>query len=584
MAVAPTNTLKPQLLVLKVGDFVFEEGDEAVFAYVLIEGAIEIVQTIKGEQQVLGKVEKGTVFGEMAIIDGFPRSASARAATECKVQEVGHKEFINYISKKPDAAFTIMTRLSGFVRSADKQASKNLLFASNDGNNEEENDQKNDQTDKVAVHNFEDTESIYSKPPSKPVIITAVSLLLFTLCMVIWSSFSFVDKTVATRGKFTNTAPNIEIQSTGSSFIEELNLDRGQHVKKGETIAKLDGTVVNANLKIVKDKINAVKNKILRLEIQKQSILNETLKKDSFGQLDKINADILNNHFDEYMIKMKTFSSDLLRIDKEIDSMSKDQKLLRDQLQIKIKIEEGKKNLFEKNVGSLIDTLNSTDQRISMSRQLQSIVSNIEKQKMQKITIADQIKSFVTEKLAGIAEELSSLNDQLLQQNEELIKNELEKSNLHIKSPVEGIVLNLPTVTVGSLLNKGESIVTLVRTGLPLVLEIDIDPKDASDVFTGDPVSIKVDALPFQQFGDIEGTLVYVSDDTVEESLQGESGAFYRGRVDVEDSEILGLPEDFDLTPGMLASADLKVGKRRLITYFTNPILRSLSSAMREPD
>ena len=95
-----------------------------------------------------------------------------------------------------------MTRLSGFVRSADKQASKNLLFASNAGNSEEENDHNNDQTDKVAVHNFEDTESIYSKPPSKPVIITAVSLLLFTLCMVIWSSFSFVDKTVSARGKF----------------------------------------------------------------------------------------------------------------------------------------------------------------------------------------------------------------------------------------------------------------------------------------------------------------------------------------------------------------------------------------------
>ena len=217
MAVAPTNTLKPQLLVLKEGDFVFEEGDEAIFAYVLTEGEIEILQTVKGEPHVLGKVEKGTVFGEMAIIDGFPRSASARAATECKVQEVGHKEFIEYISKKPDAAFTIMTRLSGFVRSADKQASKNLLFSSNAENNEEENDHYNDKTDKIAVHNFEDTESIYSKPPSKPVIITAVSLLLFTLCMVIWSSFSFVDKTVSTRGKFTNTAPNICLLYTSPS-------------------------------------------------------------------------------------------------------------------------------------------------------------------------------------------------------------------------------------------------------------------------------------------------------------------------------------------------------------------------------
>ena len=43
MAVAPTNTLRPQLLVLKEGDFVFEEGDEALFAYVLIEGTIETV-------------------------------------------------------------------------------------------------------------------------------------------------------------------------------------------------------------------------------------------------------------------------------------------------------------------------------------------------------------------------------------------------------------------------------------------------------------------------------------------------------------------------------------------------------------
>ena len=583
MAVA-TNTLKPQLLVLKKGDIVFEEGDEAIFAYVLTEGVIEIVQTTKGEQQVLGKVEKGTVFGEMAIIDGFPRSASARAAADCKVQEVGHKEFLNYISKKPDAAFSIMTRLSGFVRSADKQTSKSLLFASKTETNEEENDQKNDQTDIVAVHNFEDTESIYSRPPSKPVIITAASLLIFTLCMVLWSSFSFVDKTVSARGKFTNTAPNIEIQSTGSSIIEELNLERGQFINKGETVAILDGTVVNANLKITRDKIYAVKNKILRLELQKKSILNKSLNKDSSGQLDLINEEILNKHFDEFMIKMKTFSSDLLRLETEIVSMSADKELIRDQLDIKIKIEEGKKKLFEKNVGSLMDTLSSTDQRISVKRQLLSTTGSIEKLKSQKTSIVDQRSSYLTGELVGIAQELSSFNDQLLQLNEELIKNELERSNLFVKSPVDGVVLNLPTVTVGSLINKGDPIVTLVRSGLPLVLEIDVDPKDASDLYNGNPVSVKIDALPFQQFGDLAGTLIYISDDTVEESLQGESGAYYRGRVNVEDSEIMGLPEEFDLTPGMLATADLKVGKRRLITYFTNPILKSLSSAMREPD
>ena len=581
--VVATNPLKPQLLVLTKGDFVFEEGDDAIFAYVLTEGVIEIVQTTKGEQHVLGKIEKNTIFGEMAIIDGFPRSASARAAADCKVQEVGHKEFINYLAKKPDAAFSIMTRLSGFVRSADKQASKSLLLR-NTVVNEEEKDQKNEHTDIAAVHNFEDTESIYSRPPSKPVIVTAASLLIFTLFIVLWSSFSFVDKTVSARGKFTNTAPNIEIQSTGSSIIEELNLERGQFIKKGETVAILDGTVVNANLKITRDKIYAVKNKILRLELQKKSILNKSLNKDMSGQLDLINEEILNKNFDEFMIKMKTFSSDLLRLDSEIKSMTADKELIRDQLDIKIKIEKGKKKLFEKNVGSLMDTLSSADQRISVSRQLLTTTGSIEKLKADKTSSVDQRSSYLTGELVEIAQERSSFNDQLLQLNEELIKNELEKSNLFVKSPVDGVVLNLPTVTIGSLINKGEAIVTLVRSGLPLVLEIDVDPKDASDLYNGNPVSVKIDALPFQQFGDLAGTLIYLSDDTVEESLQGDSGAYYRGRVHVKDAEIMGLPEDFDLTPGMLASADLKVGKRRLITYFTNPILKSLSSAMREPD
>ncbi len=584
MAVAPTNTLKPQLLKLSKGDYVFEEGDEAVFAYVLTEGEIEIVQTTKGEEHILGKIPKGTVFGEMAIIDGFPRSASARASIDCKVQEVGHKEFLNYISKKPDAAFNIMTRLSGFVRSADKQASKSNLLRKSDFKDQEEEEENNEKTDIIAVHDFEDTESIYARPPSKPVVMTAIGLLVFTFLIVLWSSFSFVDKTVSARGKFTNTAPNIEIQSTGSSFIKELNLERGQFIKKGETVATLDGTVVNANLKITKDKINTIKNKILRLELQKKSIIGKSLNKDSSGKLDSMNNEILKRQFDSFMIQMNTFASDIVKLDKEIVSMSKDKKLMSEQLDIKIKIEERKKTLFEKNIASLLDKLGATDQRISASRQLLTTGASIEKLESQKKSTIEQRKSFLTGELVSITEELSSFYDQLLQLNEELIKNKLEKSNLDVKSPVDGVVLNLPTVTVGSLINKGEPIVTLVRAGLPLVLEIDVDPKDASDLYMGNPVSVKIDALPFQQFGDVQGTLTYLSDDTVQESLQGESGAFYRGRVNVEDSALVGLPEEFDLTPGMLASADLKVGKRRLITYFTNPILKSLSSAMREPD
>ncbi len=57
-----------------------------------------------------------------------------------------------------------------------------------------------------------------------------------------------------------------------------------------------------------------------------------------------------------------------------------------------------------------------------------------------------------------------------------------------------------------------------------------------------------------------------------------------RGQVDIPSVQIASLPPDFHLTPGMLASADMKVGEKRIITYVTNPILKGFSSAFSEPD
>jgi len=97
-------------------------------------------------------------------------------------------------------------------------------------------------------------------------------------------------------------------------------------------------------------------------------------------------------------------------------------------------------------------------------------------------------------------------------------------------------------------------------------------------------VSVKLDALPFQQYGDLKGKLTYVSDDAYTEDLSGAKGSFFRGRVAIAGEELKGLPETFSLTSGMGASADLKVGERRIITYLTHPILKGLTSAFKEPD
>ena len=84
----------------------------------------------------------------------------------------------------------------------------------------------------------------------------------------------------------------------------------------------------------------------MRLELQKKSILSKSLNRDSSGELDSMNNEILKRQFDSFMIQMNTFSSDIIKLDIEVASMSKDKKLMSEQLDIKIKIEERKKNLL----------------------------------------------------------------------------------------------------------------------------------------------------------------------------------------------------------------------------------------------
>ena len=77
------------LRTLAAGDVLFEEGDVGSVAYVVESGVIEICRFTGEEYVTLVELEKGALFGEMALIDNQPRSAMARDNGEAVVKEIG---------------------------------------------------------------------------------------------------------------------------------------------------------------------------------------------------------------------------------------------------------------------------------------------------------------------------------------------------------------------------------------------------------------------------------------------------------------------------------------------------------------
>ena len=88
---------KDEILNLLPGDYIFREGEFGQTAFMIDSGTVELVKFTGDKQTVLAELEKGALFGEMAIIDGSARSASARAKTDCVLKVVSEDQLKKHL-------------------------------------------------------------------------------------------------------------------------------------------------------------------------------------------------------------------------------------------------------------------------------------------------------------------------------------------------------------------------------------------------------------------------------------------------------------------------------------------------------
>ena len=108
----------PVLRTLAAGDILFYEGDGGDSAYVVESGVIAIRHFKDEEYITLAELKEGALFGEIALIDKRPRSATAMATSDTVVREINKENFLEYLKSSPDVGFEIMQRLAGYARNA----------------------------------------------------------------------------------------------------------------------------------------------------------------------------------------------------------------------------------------------------------------------------------------------------------------------------------------------------------------------------------------------------------------------------------------------------------------------------------
>jgi CRP/FNR family transcriptional regulator, cyclic AMP receptor protein len=113
---------------VKRGSTICAKGDPGTSLFAICRGAVKItVPSIDGHDAVFNLLGKGDIFGEIALLDGRPRTADAIAITDCELFVIERRDFLPLVREEPDIALKLIEILCAKLRQTTEQA-ENLMF------------------------------------------------------------------------------------------------------------------------------------------------------------------------------------------------------------------------------------------------------------------------------------------------------------------------------------------------------------------------------------------------------------------------------------------------------------------------
>lgn len=162
---------------------------------------------------------------------------------------------------------------------------------------------------------------------------------------------------------------------------------------------------------------------------------------------------------------------------------------------------------------------------------------------------------------------------------EDLTKADQRQSLQRILSPVDGVVQQLQVYTIGGVVEPAQPLMQIVPEGAAVEIEARIQNKDIGFVHDGQHAVIKMEAFPFTRYGTLDGNVTEVSDDAIEDEKQG---LLFTARIAVPNAKLQVDDKLLPLSPGMMASVEIKTGTRTMMEYVLSPVMKATDEAGRE--
>lgn len=434
-----------------------------------------------------------------------------------------------------------------------------------------------------------DAEEIEHRPLPWLAKTTLYLLAGFIFAFILWATFSHIDRVVVAQGEVVTRSPTMVVQPLSTSVIRSINVKLGQVVKSGEILATFDPTFASADLARLKASLGTLSARIIRLEAELEG--GDVLPSFGEGVAQQTQSKLFMEQMNHYQARLNYYQQEKNRIIASIDANNNDKKILTQRLESAKEIEQMRESLMSKGTGSKLHLLESRDQRLAIENALQTAIDKGYELQHELSSADARYDVFVRDWRETKLEELASARKEYDETAEQLAKAKRLNELVELRAPADAVVLEVADRSIGSVMREAEPLITLVPLDAPLQSSIRVSAKDIGFVRIDDDVKLKLDAYPYQKHGWIEGKVRVISEDAFPFSEASDSpanqqkraDAYYRVLVEHGEFNLESVGDINRLLPGMTLTAEIIVGKRRIISYFLYPVIRSLDESFREP-
>lgn len=423
--------------------------------------------------------------------------------------------------------------------------------------------------------------AIAAQPPHHVVRMASLAICAMVGAALLFSFFAEMDIVVSAQGKVIPAGKSKVVQPLEPGVVRAIAVRDGQTVKAGDVLIELDLTSSGADRTRVQREVWEAQAEVARAYAQLAGQMRIAAPADVPQEIVANQNAILQSRMEEQRAKVAALDSDLVKRRADADAIGSGLSQQRASLPLVQQKHRMREDLAKTGHVAQTGVIETQMELINIEKDI-AVQGNRLKESQAGFQAAQE------QRMQAVAEFKARTNGELLEAlkkregaQQEFVKasQRWELQTLH--APIDGVVQQLAVTTVGGVVTAAQPLMTIVPENTPLELEAQVLNRDIGHIQVGQRVINKVETFDFTRYGYIDGEVLWVGTDAVQDQ---KLGPVFPVRIKLAQTETPTAVNGRhgQVKAGMNVTADIGTDRRRLIEYLLAPMLRYKQEALRE--